>query len=44
MISKNPIFEKNYHDYLRDLSRIDLSEVSAILDIAVESDNKTAVI
>lgn len=44
MGNKNPIFEKNYRDYLKDLSGMDFSEKSTVLDIAVENDGNTAII
>ena len=42
MQSKNPIFEKNYHAYLNDLSGLDLSDRVEVLDITVEKQSNTA--
>lgn len=44
MQSKNPIFEKNYHAYLNDLSGLDLSDRAEILDITVKKQSNTALI
>lgn len=44
MENKNPIFEKNYHAYLKDLSGLDLSDSAEILDITVEKQSNTALI
>lgn len=44
MQSKNPIFEKNYHAYLKDLSGLDISDRAEILDITVEKQSDTALI
>lgn len=44
MQSKNPIFEKNYHAYLKDLSGLDLTDRAEILDITVEKLSNTALI
>ena len=44
MQSKNPIFEKNYHAYLKDLSGLDLSDRAGILNITVEKQSNTALI
>jgi hypothetical protein len=41
MQSKNPIFEKNYHAYLNDLSGLDLSDRAEVLDITVEKQSNT---
>lgn len=43
-MSKNPIFEKNYHDYLNELSGTDFSSSSDILGITVEKENNTALV
>lgn len=44
MKTLNPIFEKHYRDYLKDMAGIDLSARREILSISLEDDGKTAVI
>ena len=42
MAPPNPVFEKHYRDYLRQLDKADISSWSPILDIAVDANQETA--
>lgn len=42
MVQSNPIFKKNYVDYLKKLDTIDFSLLSSILDIKVNAELRTA--
>lgn len=42
MDKENTIFEKNYSDYLTQLSDVDLSRCETVLDITVDRERKTA--
>jgi len=44
MMKANPIFEKHYEDYLRQLKDVDLSVCASILNITVEDAGETAAI
>ncbi len=42
MEEKNPIFKKNYRDYLQQLEDVDFSVCASVLDINVDKEKKTA--
>jgi hypothetical protein len=42
MQEPNPIFEKNYASYLRQLEDVDLSLCESILDLTVDEERKFA--
>ena len=42
MAEPNPVFQKNYGDYLRQLDNTNLSRWGSVLDITVDEQRRTA--
>lgn len=42
MAEPNPVFEKNYEDYLRQLDTTQMSQWESILDITIDKKRRTA--